>query len=72
MTRKWKGGDLVFVEVGSEEMGTRHFVKGRVRRAPREWSEGLAVTVDCADGFRRYCDPRKLRPLFHVIQGGKR
>lgn len=45
--------------------------KGRVLRAPCEWREGHAVTVDCEDGFRRYVEPARLKPRFVVLEGGR-
>jgi len=41
---------------------------GRVLRAPCEWREGVAVTVDCDDGWRRYVDPTRLRPEFRLVR----
>lgn len=63
--RKWKGGDRVLVSFSD---GTTE--RGRVLRAPCEWREGIAVTVDCADGWRRYVDPKQLRPELRVVKGG--
>lgn len=57
---------MVFVRFSD---GTRE--KGRVLRAPCEWREGRAVTVDCEDGFRRYVDPARLEPRFVVLEGGR-
>lgn len=45
--------------------------KGRVLRAPCEWREGVAVTVDCEDGFRRYVEPARLRPRLVALEGGR-
>ena len=64
--RKWRGGDLVFVRLADDS-----WEKGRVLRAPCEWREGRAVTVDCEDGFRRYVDPARLKPRFVVLEGGR-
>ena len=64
--RRWKGGDRVFVRFSD---GTR--VGGRVLRSPVEWREGVAVTVDCDDGMRRYVEPARLSPRLRVIKGGK-
>jgi translation initiation factor IF-1 len=63
---KWRGGDLVFVRLSG---GT--WEKGRVLRAPCEWREGRAVTVDCEDGFRRYVEPERLKPRLVVLEGGR-
>jgi translation initiation factor IF-1 len=63
---KWRGGDLVFVRFSD---GT--WEKGRVLRAPCEWREGRAVTVDCEDGFRRYVEPARLKPRLVVLEGGR-
>lgn len=65
--RKWRGGDLVLVRMVD---GT--WEEGRVLRAPCEWREGTAVTVDFEDGWRRYVDPARIRPRLQVIDGGKR
>lgn len=63
--RKWKGGDRVRVILADGSV-----VGGRVLRAPHEPREGVAVTVDCDDGWRRYVEPARLRPLLTVIDGG--
>ena len=39
-------------------------------RAPHEQREGVAVTVDCDDGWRRYVEPARLRPALTMIDGG--
>lgn len=64
--RRWKGGDLVHVRFSDGSS-----VRGRVLRSPVEWREGVAVTVDCDDGFRRYVEPARLSPRLRVIEGGK-
>ncbi len=61
--RKWKGGDRVLVSLGD---GTVE--RGRVLRAPCEWREGVAVTVDCDDGWRRYVEPARLRPELRLVK----
>ncbi len=63
MTKKWKGGDRVLVRLGD---GT--VARGRVLRAPCEWREGVAVTVDCDDGWRRYVEPARLRPELRMVK----
>ena len=63
---KFRGGAQVFVRLAD---GSR--VRGRVLRAPCAWREGVAVTVDCEDGFRRYVEPARLSPMLRVVQGGK-
>jgi hypothetical protein len=62
MTRKYRGGDRVLVRFSD---GT--IVPGRVLRAPCEWREGVAVTVDCDDGWRRFVDPTRLRPALRLV-----
>ena len=42
-------------------------VAGRVLRAPHEPREGVAVTVDCDDGWRRYVEPARLRPALRLV-----
>lgn len=68
--RRWRGGDLVWVRMGTldppDEGAT--WVRGRVLRAPCEAREGRAVTVDCEDGWRRYVDPSRLRPALRVVR----
>jgi hypothetical protein len=46
--------------------------RASVLRAPHEQREGVAVTVDCDDGWRRYVEPARLRPALTVIDGGRR
>jgi hypothetical protein len=60
----------VHVRLGSLD-GRRVWVRGRVVRAPHEPREGVAVTVDCDDGFRRYVEPARLRPELLLVRGGK-
>ncbi len=62
MTRKWKGGDRVIVRLVDNTT-----IPGRVLRAPCEWREGRAVTVDCDDGWRRFVDPSRLRPELRLV-----
>jgi hypothetical protein len=62
MTRKYRGGDRVLVRFSDGSI-----VAGRVLRAPCEWREGVAVTVDCDDGWRRYVDPTRLRPELRLV-----
>lgn len=67
--RRWRGGDQVFVRMGGTELDPEvEWVRGRVLRAPREAREGVAVTVDCEDGWRRYVEPARLRPLLRVVR----
>jgi hypothetical protein len=62
---RWRGGMACLVRL---DHGERiEWVPGRVLRAPCEWREGRAVTVDCADGWRRYVDPKRLRPVLSVV-----
>lgn len=63
--KTYRGGDLVYVRFSD---GTR--VAGRVLRKPCEWREGVAVTVDCEDGYRRYVEPARLSPRLVVLRGG--
>ena len=71
--RKWKGGDEVHVRLGGTELDpVVEWVRGRVLRSPCEWREGVAVTVDCEDGWRRYVCPSRLRPMLRVVRGGKK
>jgi hypothetical protein len=65
MARRWKGGDPVFVRMVD---GT--WEKGRVLRAPCEWREGAAVTIDFEDGWRRYVEPSRIKPRFFVVGQG--
>jgi hypothetical protein len=44
--------------------------KGRVLRAPCEWREGAAVTIDFEDGWRRYVEPSRIKPRFFVVGQG--
>ena len=60
--RRWKGGDRVLVRFWDGKD-----VPGRVFRAPCEWREGVAVTVDCDDGWRRYVEPARLRPQLRAL-----
>lgn len=67
--RRWRGGDQVLVRMGGTWLNPETtWVVGRVLRAPCEWREGVAVTVDCEDGWRRYVDPTRLRPVLHVVR----
>jgi len=43
------------------------WVGGRVLRAPHERKEGVAVTVDCDDGWRRYVEPARLRTELRLV-----
>jgi len=73
MIRRWRGGDQVLVRMGGNELAERAtWVRGRVLRAPCEAREGLAVTVDCDDGWRRYVDPTRLRPKLRVVTESER
>lgn len=65
MNRKWRSGDLVLVRLADGI-----WENGRVLRVPREWREGVAITVDCEDGFRRFVEPARIRPRLTLIQGG--
>lgn len=47
-------------------------VDGRVLRAPNEQREGVAVTVDCDDGWRRYVEPARLRPALRLVKTEER
>ena len=68
-TRKWKGGDMVHVRMGGTALDpVVTWVRGRVLRAPCEWREGVAVTVDCEDGWRRFVGPDRLRPMLRVVR----
>lgn len=69
MRRRWKGGDLVLVWMPDLD-GGGEWAPGRVLRAPHEQREGVAVTVDCDDGWRRYVEPARLRPALTMIDGG--
>ena len=69
MRRRWKGGDLVLVWMPDLD-GGGEWAPGRVLRAPHEQREGVAVTVDCDDGWRRYVEPARLRPALTGIDGG--
>lgn len=71
MIRKWRGGDRVLVRQTSLEGAHTELIPGRVLRAPCEAREGVAVTVDCDDGFRRYVDPARLRPTLTLVQEDK-
>jgi len=67
--RRWKGGDQVLVRMGGTELDpVVTWERGRVLRAPCEWREGVAVTVDCEDGWRRYVEPARLRPLLRAVR----
>ena len=67
--RRWRGGDQVLVRMGGTELDPKvEWVRGRVLRAPCEAREGVAVTVDCEDGWRRYVDPTRLRPVLRVVR----
>jgi hypothetical protein len=66
--RRWKGGDQVLVRLGSPGLSPSSWVRGRVLRAPCEWREGVAVTVDCEDGWRRFVEPARLRPVLRVVR----
>jgi hypothetical protein len=69
MVRRWRGGDQVLVRLGGDALTARvTWVRGRVLRAPCEWREGRAVTVDCEDGWRRFVDPERLRPVLRVVR----
>jgi hypothetical protein len=69
MVRRWRGGDQVLVRMGGDALTAAiSWVPGRVLRAPCEWREGVAVTVDCEDGWRRYVEPARLRPLLRVVR----
>lgn len=67
---KWKGGDRVLVRMVAIEGRKAEWVGGRVLRAPCEWREGVAVTVDCDDGWRRYVEPARLRPELRLVKVG--
>lgn len=64
--RRWRGGDRVRVRLSDGSM-----VAGQVLRAPCEWREGVAVTVDCEDGYRRYVEPARLLPALRLVHGGR-
>ena len=67
--KRWRGGDQVLVRMGGDALIERAtWVRGRVLRAPCEWREGRAVTVDCEDGWRRYVEPARLRPVLRVVR----
>jgi hypothetical protein len=66
--RRWKGGDQVLVRMASPGLSPASWVRGRVLRAPCEWREGVAVTVDCEDGWRRYVQAARLRPLLRAVR----
>lgn len=67
--RRWRGGDRVLVRMGGTELDpVVTWEPGRVLRAPCEAREGVAVTVDCDDGWRRYVDPARLRPELRVVR----
>ena len=71
--RRWRGGDRVLVRMGGDALTAAiSWVPGRVLRAPCEAREGVAVTVDCDDGWRRYVDPKRLRPELRLVSGGER
>jgi hypothetical protein len=66
--RRWRGGDQVLVRLGSPGLSDASWVRGRVLRAPCEAREGIAVTVDCEDGWRRFVEPERLKPLLRVVR----
>lgn len=53
-------GDRVRVRLGSPGLSPVSWVRGTVVRAPHEPREGVSVTVDCDDGWRRYVDPTRI------------
>jgi hypothetical protein len=72
MMRRWRGGDQVLVRLGGDALTERvTWVRGRVLRAPCESREGRAVTVDCEDGWRRFVEPARLRPVLRVVMNKK-
>ena len=71
MIRAWRGGDRVLVQQTTLEGTHVEWISGRVLRAPCEAREGVAVTVDCDDGFRRYVEPARLRPELTLVKGDK-
>lgn len=71
MIRKWRGGDRVLVRQTSLDGAHTEWIPGRVLRAPCEAREGVAVTVDCDDGFRRYVEPARLRPTLTLVKEDK-
>lgn len=70
--RRWKGGDRVLVWMTTSLNGGGEWVGGRVLRAPHEPREGVSVTVDCDDGWRRYVDPSRIRPALALVTEGER
>ena len=68
MIRAWRGGDRVLVR--QTTLGGTHveWIPGRVMRSPCEAREGVAVTVDCDDGLRRYVEPSRLRPTLTLVK----
>lgn len=67
--RRWRGGDRVLVRMGGDALTPEvRWEPGRVVRAPCEAREGVAVTVDCDDGWRRYVDPARLRPELRLVR----
>ena len=73
MMRRWRGGDRVLVRMGGDALTAAiSWVPGRVLRAPCEAREGVAVTVDCDDGWRRYVDPTRLRPELRLVDESER
>jgi hypothetical protein len=67
--KRWRGGDQVLVRLGGDALiGRVTWARGRVLRAPCEAREGVAVTVDCEDGWRRFVEPARLRPLLRVVR----
>ena len=69
--RRYRGGDRVLVRMASFDPRKKpEWVAGRVLRAPCEWREGFAVTVDCDDGVRRFVEPARMRPELRLLKGG--
>jgi len=66
--RRWKGGDQVLVRIGSPGSSPASWVRGRVLRAPCEAREGVAITVDCEDGWRRFVEPARLRAILRAVR----
>jgi hypothetical protein len=68
MIRAWRGGDRVLVRQTTLDGTHVEWLPGRVLRSPCEARKGLAVAVDCDDGYRRFVDAESLRPTLTLVK----
>ena len=68
MIRAWRGGDRVLVRQTTLEGMHVEWIPGRVLRDTADARKGLAVAVDCDDGYRRFVDAKSLRPTLTLVK----